>query len=272
MREADTFCWTCGARRGADDAGEERLAVVTTPTPRSRPSGRQSGRVIVVFSIALVAAVGVAAWWLLRPDDDTASTSATTPSASAPPSSAAGEPAAAQTEPAPSETPAPAVTYPTGILAPASVTAPRSSPDSADAAGRTTSYEAANVLDGRTSTAWRMEGSGVGESLTFSFDAPVRITEVAMVNGFAKIDPADGTDRYPQGRRITEVTWTFTTATGPVVVTQDLTDGDRALQALTVAPVETTAVELTLDAVTAPGSGGRFDRTAISEVQFSNAG
>jgi len=266
MREADTFCWTCGAAR--DGVTEDRLEVVQTqagnPSDRARP-----GRVIALSSVVLVAAVGVAAWWLLRPDDEPTATAQPSPTPSA--VSPSSDLSASQPAPQPTPEPTPATVYPTGVIAPASVTAPRSAPDSADAAGRTTSYEAANMLDGRAGTAWRMEGSGVGESITFTFDATVRLTEVAVINGFAKTDPSDGTDRYEQGRRITAVTWTFTTANGPVAVSQDLLDGDRDLQRLAVAPVEATAVELTIDDVTSPGAGGRFDRTAVSEVEFSNS-
>lgn len=67
------------------------------------------------------------------------------------------------------------------------------------------------------------------------------------------------------------MTWTFLTPTGPVRVPQRLTDGDRRLQRLNVAPVEVTSVELTIDAVTSPGAGGRFDRTAVSDVAFANS-
>lgn len=309
MREADRFCWTCGVPR--DAAATERLEVVherpavtplarTAPAARrapkpartphpgknstapaattsaagtsTRPSRGQSGRVIAAFTVVLVGAVGTAAWWLLREDEPVRTTTSTTPSPASTPSEPAAEPSASAPapEPTPSET-APAVQYPTGVLAPSRATAPSTSADSADAAGRTTSYEAANVLDANPSTAWRTEGSAAGSTLTFAFDSPVRITEVGLVNGFAKVDPADGTDRYPQGRRITAVTWTFQTPTGPVSVPQTLSDGVRDLQKFTVAPVETTSVELTIDAVTSPGAGGRFDRTAISDVQFANS-
>ena len=282
MREADTFCWTCGSPRDAapEGAAPDRLEVVHRPDPARRaarnhgrgPSRRQSGQVIAVFSVALVAAVGIAAWWLLKPDEDTTRTVQAAPTRSAPASTPAATPDPVQvsTPPATAEV-TPTVQYPTGVLAPSKVTAPSTSPDSADSAGRTTTYRAANVLDGDPSTAWRTEGNASGSTLEFTFDSPVRITEVGLVNGFAKVDPHDGTDRYTQGRRVLAVTWTFTTPTGPVTVQQQLRDGDRALQRAPVPAVVASSVALTIDSVTRPGAGGRFDRTAISDVQFVNA-
>lgn len=299
MREADRFCWTCGEPR--DAAVTDRLEVVhepaapergssrrrraprpaavpsptgsassTGPASSTTPSRGQSGRVIAAVAVVLVGAVGAAAWWLLREDEPVRTATSAVPS----PSATASEPVAGPSTPAPEPTPTettPAVQYPTGVLTPARATAPSTSADSADAAGRTTSYEAANMLDANPRTAWRTEGSAAGSTLTFAFESPVRITQVGLVNGFAKVDPADGTDRYPQGRRITAVTWTFQTAAGPVAVGQSLRDGVRDLQQVDVAAVEATSVDLTIDAVTSPGAGGRFDRTAISDVQFANS-
>ncbi len=269
MREADTFCWTCGERR--EPVAPQRLEVVTAPRARSR-----SWPVVAALALGLVAAVAVSLWWLLRPADDSARTVAASPSAA--PATAPATESATASAPAPvpavepvASAPAPAPTHPVGPVVPTGASAPSTSPDSADAAGRTTGYDVENVLDGSPSTAWRTEGDATGSTLTFTFDGAVRLTEVGLVNGFAKVDPYDGTDRYAQGRRITAVTWTFRTATGPVPVRQTLRDGDRGVQRLTVTPVEATSVDLTIEDVTRPGAGGRFDRTAISDVAFANS-
>lgn len=275
MREGDRFCWTCGAPR----EGSDRLEVVAHDAePDHR---RRVGTPVVAgFAALVVVAVGFSAWYLTRSDDDTVQTSAPAPSASSPgatptPSATATQTPSTTPSPTPTQTPAPSATptptFPTGPVVPDRAKAPSTAPDSADAGGRTTSYAAANVLDGKPSTAWRTEGDATGETLVFTFDAPVRLTQVGLVNGFAKVDPYDGTDRYEQGRRITAVTWTFRTANGPVTVQQSLRDGDRRVQTTTVAPVEVTEVDLTIDRTTRPGAGGRFDRTAISDVQFLNS-
>ncbi|NAZ75861.1 hypothetical protein GTQ99_10615 [Kineococcus sp. T13] len=155
------------------------------------------------------------------------------------------------------------------MLVPAEVRVPATSPDSTDAGGRTTSYAAANLLDGDPATAWRTEGDAGGLTLTFTFARQVRIDEVGLVNGMAKVDPHDGTDRYPQGRRVLAVTWAFTGPAGTTTVHQDLADGVRELQSVPVPPVEATRVDLTLTGVSAPGAGRAFDRTAVGEVRFT---
>ncbi|WP_380175012.1 hypothetical protein ACFEMC_07370 [Kineococcus sp. DHX-1] len=276
VREGDRFCWTCGAPR----EGTDRLEVVAPDTEPDRRR-RVGTPVVVGFAALVVVAVGLSAWYLTRSDDGTVQTSTPAPSASSPsatptptqtPSTTPSPtPSAAAAAPTPTPSATPTTTFRTGPVVPARAKAPSTAPDSADAGGRTTSYGVANVLDGRPSTAWRAEGDASGGTLVFTFDAPVRLTQVGLVNGFAKVDPYDGSDRYEQGRRITAVTWTFRTANGPVTVQQSLRDGDRRMQTTAVAPVEVTEVDLTIDRTTRPGAGGRFDRTAISDVEFLNS-
>jgi len=269
MRGSDTFCWTCGSPRDGSEvaAAPDRLEVVDTRQDGS-PSRGQSWAVITVIAVAVVAAVGVAVWWLVRPEDGATTVDAVT-TQSAPVAAPSPDPVQ-PSPPAAAAATTPAVQYPTGILEPSRVTAPSTSPDSADAQGRPTSYEAANVLDADPATAWRTEGNASGASLSFTFDSAVQITQVGLINGFAKVDPYDGTDRYDQGRRILSVTWTFDSPAGPVSVPQQLTDGDRDLQLVAVPAVVAASVTLTIDSVTRPGAGGLFDRTAVSDVQFSN--
>lgn len=212
-----------------------------------------------VASVLLVAA-GVAVWWLLRPAPPVSTTTAEPPAASTSTS--------APVTPTPTaDAVVPTAAFPVGVLAGATATAPSTSADSADAGGRTTTYDAENLLDGDTTTAWRMEGDGTGAELTFTFDGPRRITEVGLVNGFAKVDPYDGTDRYDQGRRVLAATWSFD---GQAPVSQQFLDDTRDLQLLPIAAVEATEITLTITDTSSAGAGGRFDRTAISEVQFSN--
>lgn len=75
-----------------------------------------------------------------------------------------------------------------GILVdPAEIVATASStlPPPAD---RSSSYDASNTLDGNLGTGWSEGaiGPGIGESLTYQFSKPMRISRVEIVNGFAK--------------------------------------------------------------------------------------
>jgi hypothetical protein len=51
-------------------------------------------------------------------------------------------------------------------------------------------YSIRNTLDGDTRTAWNshgaVDGSGVGETLTYRFSRPVQLVRIDLVNGYAK--------------------------------------------------------------------------------------
>ncbi len=149
-------------------------------------------------------------------------------------------------------------------LAPVDVRVPDTAPPSVDSDGDRVSYTAANLFDADPTTSWRMAGDGTGAVVTFSFAEAVTVTEVGLVNGYAKVDPPN--DWYAGNRRIMEVAWVFDDGTE---VEQQLEE-DHELQTTTVDPVRTTTVELRLVQVTEPGDGpDARDYTAISEVAIS---
>ncbi|MDQ6524158.1 hypothetical protein RB608_11130 [Nocardioides sp. LHD-245] len=152
------------------------------------------------------------------------------------------------------------------LTAAARAEVPATAPASRDRQNRPVTYDAANMLDGRPRTAWRMPGDGTGASLVFDLGQEVVLTEVGLVNGYAKIDGAD--NWYLGNRRIRVVQWEFDDGTR---ITQELTDR-RPLQPLEVDAVASTRVVLHLLEVTPPGQGpaGR-DFTAISDVRFRGA-
>jgi len=150
----------------------------------------------------------------------------------------------------------------------ASVEAPATAPPGEDVDGNTTSYDASNMLDGVPTTTWRAEGDLSGAKIVFTFPEKTRITEVGLINGYAKKarDGGKVLDWYEGHRRIQQVTWIFT---GGKTVRQDLSD-DRELQTIEVEPVEVTKVVLKIVAVSEPGDGAaRRDMTAISDVLFA---
>ena len=156
---------------------------------------------------------------------------------------------------------------PKSALRPADVAVPGSAPASVDEAGNPVTFKADNMLDADPRTSWRMAGDGSGSVVTFTFDSAVTVTEVGLINGYAKKDPPH--DWYAGNRRIEMVTWAFDDGTE---VTQELGEV-RDLQTVGVDAVETTTIELRIVAVTDPGAGpdGR-DYTAISDVEITGAG
>jgi hypothetical protein len=154
---------------------------------------------------------------------------------------------------------------PTDVAGFAVASAPRHAPAGVDFGGRTVTYDAANLVDGRNDTCWRTPGDATGTVLTFRLDQPTRLVRVGLVNGYAKIAYAGGRayDWYEGNRRVRSVQWLFDDGSS---VTQRL-GNSRAMQQIAIRPVTTSSVRLRITSVSAPGKGraARND-TAISEV------
>lgn len=230
----------------ADDAAEAATTmtavrpvrpIVPVVVPRRRLTGRDAALVWGVAGLVLTLLVGLGAWLLLRDGDRE------------PPSASAGGAADA------------------GSLASyATATAPTTSPDGVDVAGEPVSFAAANLLDDDASTAWRMPGDGSGTELTLDFGREVVLTEVGLVNGYAKTDGsgAERVDWYAANRRVLAVEWLFDDGTA---VPQELTE-TRSMQSVTVPQVSTSTVRLRIVEVSSPGEPVARDATPISDVSL----
>jgi hypothetical protein len=151
-------------------------------------------------------------------------------------------------------------------LTPTQVNVDCQAPQSTDGAGDVVVYLPEQMSDGRMNTAWRCNGNGVGQVITFGFPAGTKIVQVGLVNGYAKVDPGIGVQRYREYRRITTVTWTFADGTS---FQQSLNDSVETVQKLSIPAQSGDQVTLTIDASTEPGSTARGrDAVLISEVVF----
>jgi hypothetical protein len=136
-----------------------------------------------------------------------------------------------------------------------------------DDGGHPVSYVSQQMYDRKLNTAWRCNGNGVGQVVSFEFPAGTTIGEVGLVNGYAKVDPASGAKRYGEYRRITTVTWTFANGS----FRQSLRDGLKTMQKLSIPPQAGDQVRLTIESSTEPGSAARGrDAVLISEVYFGH--
>ena len=160
------------------------------------------------------------------------------------------------------EEPAPSGPREVDLAAEANVVVPAVAPDGADNAGNPVTYRAANLTDGDPTTAWRMPGRATGEDVVLSWPQARTVTEVGLVNGYAKTDDVGDDDRYRQNRRVLEVTWIFDDGTE---ITQELAETPEPQMLSLDAPVSTFAVRIHIERVSR--SGGR-DFTALGEVSI----
>ncbi|MBA3718773.1 MAG: hypothetical protein H0W95_00535 [Nocardioidaceae bacterium] len=131
-----------------------------------------------------------------------------------------------------------------------------------DAAGEAVTYEPAAAIDADAESAWRCDGNGSGVRLDLALGQRATVSQVGLIPGYAKTDPVDGTDRYAENRRISEVTWKFDD--GESVTQRFDTDPDnRSLQWTSVPDAETRAVEITIEA----SAEAARNTVAISTVQ-----
>lgn len=146
---------------------------------------------------------------------------------------------------------------------PTGVTASCTAAPGVDAGGNRVRYQPRNTLDGDGSTAWRCDGRGVGERLTFALPAGTQVAEVGLVPGYAKTDPVNGVDRYAQNDRITAVRWTI----GDRTVVQRLSpDGhDRSLRTVRIPVTQASRVRLQILAT----ARGPRNTVAISTVRIA---
>ncbi len=144
-------------------------------------------------------------------------------------------------------------------------TVPSIAAPSRDRKGKPVRFVAANMWDGKPRTAWRMAGDGTGETITFDLGTDVVITDVGMINGYAKVDGP--INWYRSNRRVRAVQWEFDDGTR---VTQEFGD-KQAMQMAAIGPLATRTIKVHLLTVTAPGKTDGRDFTAISEVRFLGA-
>ena len=173
-------------------------------------------------------------------------------------------------KPKPSKTPTsppPAKGEPADLTRQVDATAPKTAAPSTDSFGNRVTYGAGQMLDGVPETCWRMPGDGTGSTLVFTLPREAEITELGVINGYAKTahDSRGPLDWYHGNRRILRVVWTFEDGTE---ISQDLAD-TTSMQTIEVDHVRTGTVKMTLDEVSPPGTGrAARNYTAISDVSL----
>lgn len=252
-----------------DDAGPRTVSPAAGPPPplpgpppavplmATMPRAGRGHRVpVVITAVAmLLLAVLAGLWWWLRPGTGERPASTGTSAGSSASSSGGSDGGSSGSSGSPGD-----------LLAGVRADVPAVAPPGQDVNGNPIDYEPDNLFDDDPQTAWRMPGSGAGEDVVIRLAAPGTITEVGLINGYAKVDrDANGASVrwYPRNRRILAVEWRFDDGT---TLTQRLQQRP-GLQTLDVPDVTTQTVTLHLVEVSPPKAGrlGR-DYTAISDL------
>lgn len=130
-------------------------------------------------------------------------------------------------------------------------------------------YTAANAVDADDATAWCVPGDGIGHSLQLDLGRSVPVTEIAMIPGYAKIDPDTGDDRFVENRKIRRVRFLFDDGSSHRRAFRPPT---RDLIATTLPqPVSTGRITIEILATTEPALPNR-DYTCISTVTIRGLG
>lgn len=145
----------------------------------------------------------------------------------------------------------------------ASVEATKTAPDGVDASGREVTYSPSNLIDSNESTAWRTPGRGVGQTITLTFASVCELRSIQIVNGYNKIDPRDGTDRWRQNRRVVKLR----IQTNSQDVSISLDPRSRTWQ--TVPLSESTVDSISLTILSSNPSKAERDYTALSEIRVA---
>jgi hypothetical protein len=227
----------------------ERVAPADAPLRGAGP-----GRLIIVLLalLAIVVGAGTGAYIVTREHRVTAGAAA--PTTTAAPTTAAVPAAGTVT-----------------ALAPIAADADCQAPSATDDGGRPVDYGSQQLIDGQPGTGWRCDGTAVGRSVTFTFASTAQIAEVGLLNGYPKVDPTSGVQRYGEYRRVTSVTWAFP---GGASFTQVLADGVQTVQTMRIPAQQASQVTMTIDATTAPGvattaPGARHDALVVGEATFA---
>jgi hypothetical protein len=137
-------------------------------------------------------------------------------------------------------------------------------PPGVDGANQPVTYEPAKAVDGDATTAWRCPGAG-GHTIRMTLGEAGTVTDLGLVPGYAKVDPATGVDRFPDNHTVTQVVWQLDEGGQTVRITQDIpAPSPQTAWVHLSRPVAAGALSLTVTGTGNPGA--RQDSTPISTI------
>lgn len=260
--------WTSQA--GTTGEWEQPGPYATAPVgpPPQRPRDPKL-LLLVLGVVGMVVVAGVIAFLLLSRHGSTSSNvsaSATASSAApstgqAPSSSASASPTGAVRSVVGTPEAAPSGTA-GAQLALAASGADCTYPPSVDGNNQPVTYEAGKAVDTDPTTAWRCPGAG---GHTVELRGAGSTSDLGLIPGYAKVDPATGVNRFTDNHTVTQVVWRLRQGPNTVQVVQDIPNPTP--QTAWVHLPGTYAFDSISVTVTGTGNpGARQDSTPISTI------
>ena len=252
----------------ADEVDSTAVTPAVAPPTTHRDDRARSLPIWLPAVAVLVVLAMVVGIWMLTRGGDGGGAAADQPGSDTP---SAGQPSESDS-PADEDPTSPAAPAgsPTDLAGGSSATGPKPLAPGQDLGGNPVSYPPANMLDEDLATAYRIPGDASGETVVFTLPEEAEISEVGLVNGYAKKDSSGSraVDWYALNRKILKVEWVFDDGT---TVAQDLR-AEPVLQTIAVDKVRTSTISLRILEVSAPGAGAMSKNvTAISDVLLRGA-
>lgn len=136
-------------------------------------------------------------------------------------------------------------------------------PAGKDTIGNVILYVGGYAVDGDTSTAWSVSGSGVNESITLNYSLPIEVTKIAIVPGYSKNDPYKEINWFKEFRRVLQAKAEFDDGDPLMMYFQDSPE----VQEFNVPKIKTSKIKITI--LNSTEDYGQWDRVAISEIMVT---
>lgn len=122
-------------------------------------------------------------------------------------------------------------------------------------------YPVSNLTDGKKKTAWSegVSGTGVSESLTFTFEEKINLESIKIVNGYCK-----SRKTYRNNPRVKEVKVTFDDGKSERITLEDDYNTEQVIMFDEHHGSQTVTLE-----IVSVYSGRKFKDTSLSEVSFN---
>jgi hypothetical protein len=252
--------------QGQYDHGQYASAPVGPPPGRPRDPKLL---LLVLGVVGIVVVAGVIAFLLLSRHGGSDTTAAPATTSSAAPSTAGPAPSRSATA-----TPSGGVRSVTGTpeaqpsttsgsqLSLAAAGADCTYPPGVDGKNQPVTYEPQKAVDGDPSTAWRCPGAG---GHTIELHGTGLASDLGLIPGYAKVDPATGVNRFTDNHTVTQVIWRLRQGTTTVQIVQDIPDPTPSMAWIHL-PGNYSYDDIT---VTVTGTGNptsRQDSTPISSI------